>query len=195
MNGKINLYGRARRIALMRNVIVIIGCIVAIVVIISFIFKDNGGNIVLGEYEQLKNYFLNRGFTCEILENNGGKCISNANNVKTTFYRYDDGFEYSVKSDSYSLFIAHRLEKEDEISFRTNSNSFVGYRNQNFICESEKDVLGKIVKCKSETEGIELDIKSYLGVIEQSQVDITNAVNSSGFSLDNLIINYEWIKK
>ncbi len=195
MNGKINLYGRARRIALMRNIVIIFGCIAAIIFIISIIFKDNGGNIVLGEYEQLKNYYLARGFTCEVLENTGGKCISTTDNVKTTFYRYDDGFEYSVKSDSYALLIIHRLEKEDAISFRTSSNSFVGYRNQNFICDVEDNVLSKVTKCVSEKEGTELDIKSYLGVIEQAQVDITNAVNSSGFSLDNLVVNYEWIKK
>ena len=49
--------------------------------------------------------------------------------------------------------------------------------------------------CEAEAEDIELDVKSYLGIIEQAQVDITNAINSSGYSLDNLLSNYEWIKK
>ena len=63
--------------------------------------------------KQLKNYYLNRGFTCEVLENTGGRCISATNSVKTTFYRYDDGFRYTIKTEGYSLDIMHRLSEED----------------------------------------------------------------------------------
>lgn len=195
MNGKINLYGRARRMALIRTIVIVIACVAAIVLLLKFIFSGVNTQTVVSEYDKLRTYFLNRGFTCELLSNSGGKCVSSNNGIKTTFYRYENGFEYSVKTDSYSLYIVHRLDKEDKIEFVTTSEAFAGYRNQKFNCTYDKNVLSKVEKCKAVNESIELDIKSYLGVIEHAQAEVTNAVNSSGFSLDSVLINYEWIKK
>ena len=114
---------------------------------------------------------------------------------KTTFYKYENGFEYVAKTDSYTLYITHRLDKEDRIEFVTTSEAFAGYKNQKFICTYDKNVLTKVTECEAVAEDIKLDVKSYLGVIEHAQLDITTAVTSSGFSLDNLLINYEWSKK
>ena len=151
--------------------------------------------LTYGNYDKLKNYFLNRGFTCELLSNSGSKCVSNNNGIKTTFYRYESGFEYSVKTESYSLYMVHRLDKEDKIEFVTTSEAFTGYKNQKFTCTYEKNVLGKVEKCEAADETTVLDVKSYLGVIEHAQAEVTNAINASGFSLDSVLINYEWLKK
>lgn len=195
MNKKINLYGRARRLSLIRNIAVIVGCIVAIVLLLKFIFAGTNTQVVVSEFDKLKKYFLDRGYTCELLSVNGAKCTSNNDYIKTTFYRYDGGFEYVSKTDSYSLYITHRLDKEDRIEFVTTSEAFAGYKNQKFICTYDKNVLTKVTECEAVAEDIKLDVKSYLGVIEHAQLDITTAVTSSGFSLDNLLINYEWSKK
>lgn len=195
MNKKINLYGRARRIALVRNIAVIAGCLVAIVLLLKFIFAGTNTQVVVSEFDKLKQYFLDRGFTCEMLTLDGSKCTSNTDIGKTTFYKYENGFEYVSKTDSYTLYITHRLDKEDRIEFVTTSEAFAGYKNQKFICTYDKNVLTKVTECEAVAEDIKLDVKSYLGVIEHAQLDITTAVTSSGFSLDNLVINYEWSKK
>lgn len=195
MNGSINLYGRARRIALIRNIAIIVGCLVALVVLIRFIFAGSNTEVVVSEFDKLRTYFVNRGYTCEMLNTNGSKCNSNFENVKTTFYKYDNGFEYVSKTNSYSLYIVHRLDKEDKLEFVTFADAFAGYRNQKFTCTFEKTVVSKVVECVSEKDNIKLDVKSYLGVIEQAQDEIINAVESSGFSLDHLLINYDWNKK
>lgn len=191
----INLYGRARRLALYRNIAIIVGCVIACIVLLVLIFGRKEDKVFLSEFELLRNYFIERDFSCEMLDASGSRCISNINNVKTTFYRYDDGFEYFVKTDSYTLTLVHRLGKQDEMSFKTTSSAFEGYKNQEFSCIYTNNVLGEINSCESITEDVTLDIKSYLGVIELAQADITNAVNSSGYSLENLLVNYEWSKK
>ena len=191
----VNLYGRARRIALYRNIGIIAGCVIAIAVIISIIFSGVKESTVSTEYDLLRKYFVDRGYSCEMLNTSGSKCNLSTDTTKYVFYRYDDGFEYNVKTNSFNLSIIHRLDKNDQLTFKTTSEAFEGFKNQKFICDYDNNVLGKVDSCVAEVEDIKLDVKSYLGVIEQSQVDVTNAINSSGYSLDNLLSNYEWIKK
>jgi len=191
----INLYGRARRLSLYRSIVIVLVCIVAIIVLISLIFKNTNKAEFTNEYDLLKNYFINRGYSCELLNVSGSRCVSTTDNVKTTFYRFDDGFEYVVKTDSYSLVMVHRLDKKNELTFKTTSSAFDGYKNQTFICHYESNVLDKVSKCESAKDSVILDVKSYLGVIESAQVDLTNAINSSGYSLESLLLTYEWIKK
>ena len=64
-----------------------------------------------------------------------------------------------------------------------------------FECQFEDNVLGKVTSCHSSKDDIDLDVNSYLGVIEQAQDDINQALASSGYSIDDVIINYEWNKK
>lgn len=195
MYGNLNLYGRARRLALLKAVIVIVSCFAVILLLIRFIFSGTNIEVITDEYEQLKTYFFDRGFSCESLSLDGGKCIYKSATEERIFYRFSSGFEYSVKTNGYKLYIVHRLDKEDKVQFITTSEAFDGYKNQRFICIHEKNVLDEELSCTSEKDGIELDIASYLGVIEHAQAEITNAVNSSGFSLDGLLVNYEWTKK
>ena len=86
-----------------------------------------------------------------------------------------------------------RLSESDNVSFKTNLNAFAGYKNQNFQCEIDKNVLGKIKNCVS--GDIVLDIPSYLGVIEEAQQELTNALLNSGYSADGVLANYEWKEK
>ena len=51
-----------------------------------------------------------------------------------------------------------------------------------------------IESCSS-TEKVKLEVKSYLSVIRMAQADLNNAIEASGYSKDDLLINYEWNKK
>lgn len=193
MDGKINLYGRARRIALMRTIIIISLSIGAVLFVISKIFSKEEVAVIHREYAFLTEYFTDRNYNCEVLTESGNKCVLSSESLKKTFYRYDDGFQFVVKTDSYTLSIIHRLSESDNVSFKTNLNAFAGYKNQDFQCEIDKNVLGKIKNCVS--GDIVLDIPSYLGVIEEAQQELTNALLNSGYSADGVLANYEWKEK
>ena len=57
MDGKINLYGRARRIALMRTIIIISLSIGAVLFVISKIFSKEEVAVIHREYAFLTEYF------------------------------------------------------------------------------------------------------------------------------------------
>ena len=81
------------------------------------------------------------------------------------------------------------FEENDTIICQLSSdNSLIEVKSE---CETGEDY----ICCHIEKDNIKLDVKSYLGVIEHAQTEITNAVNYSGFSLEHLLINYEWNKK
>ena len=188
-----NLYGRARRLALYRTIVIIIISIMIVVFCANFIYSKIINKKTYEEFELMRYHFVDRGYSCERLLISGSKCILNGDNVKKTFYRFDDGFEYVEKTKSYSLFITHRLSKSEQIKFKTNSSAFDGVNNKTFICNID-DVFTKVLSCLSE-DNIELNINSYLGIIEQAQDDLENAINYSGYSVDKLLTNYSWTKK
>lgn len=195
MKNKINLYGRARRIAFLEMAGIIIAAVVAIVFIAYMVFSE-GPEVTKNEnFSMLKQHFLDRGYKCDLLHQNAGKCVKSVEGIKYSFYRYDDGLQYIISTDSYTLVISHRLSDEDVISFKTTAEAFDGYRNQTFTCEFDDNVLGKVKSCESTKDNILLEVKSYLGVIEQAQEDIKNALLSSGYSYDDLVINYKWTEK
>lgn len=189
------LYGRARRIALIEAIGFILLAIALSILIVFLVFKEDDVAVKNEKFSVLTNYFLERNYTCEVLNHSGGKCVLALEGKKYSFYRYDDGFQYLVSSDSYSLAIIHRLTEEDSVTFKTTSEAFDGYKNQTFECEIGDNVLEKVKSCHSSKDDIDLDINSYLGVIEQAQYDVTQALANSGYSMDDLIINYEWQKK
>ena len=195
MNNNSFLYGRARRIALMEVVGFILLSIAVILLIVFLVFKEDKVAVKNEKFSLLTNYFAERHYTCEVLSHSGGKCVLSTEGKKYSFYRYDDGFQYIIRSNSYTLAIVHRLTEEDEITFKTTSEAFDGYKNQTFECQFEDNVLGKVTSCHSSKDDIDLDVNSYLGVIEQAQDDINQALASSGYSIDDVIINYEWNKK
>lgn len=193
MNGKIKLYGRARRLALARIVVAVVLGIILIVFVLISIFGKKEEVIVNKDFSFLTNYFVDRHYSCEVLKESGNKCVLFSDNLKKSFYRHDDGFQFIINSDSYTLSITHRLSESDSIIFKTNSNAFSGYKNQEFICEFDKSVLDSVKKCISKE--VDLDIPSYLGLIEDAQLEVNNALLSSGYSYEGVMINYVWKEK
>ena len=189
------LYGRARRIALIEVIAVIFVSIAAVILIVFLVFNNDEVAVKNEKFSLLTSYFTDRHYTCELLHQSGGKCVLSTEGKKYSFYRYDDGFQYIISSDSYVLSIVHRLTEEDSVTFKTTSEAFSGYKNQTFKCQFENNVLSEITLCESTKEDIKLEVNSYLGVIEQAQADISNALASSGYSVDDVMINYEWNKK
>ena len=196
MNGKENIifYGRARRIAIAKVVGGTVAVILLLVLVFSIIFREREISEKNVNYSYLSTYFVNNGYTCEALYNDGGKCYIVNDNSRYMFYRYDDGFRYTIKTEGYSLDIMHRLSEEDIIEFKTTSKAFVGVTNQTFRCVYDNNVLDSIESCSS-TEKVKLEVKSYLSVIKMAQADLNNAIEASGYSKDDLLINYEWNKK
>jgi hypothetical protein len=192
-NKKINIYGRARRLALIQVIAFVALAITMLVFVLSIWSKNRQKVIIEEEFSKLTVYFENRKYMCESLQESGGKCILTAENVKKTFYRFNDGFQFIVVTDSYTLTLSHGLSEKAGITFKTTSKAFEGYKNLVFTCKLGASVLDEFGTCSSgETE---LDINSYIGIIEEAQVDVNNALIVSGYSVDDLLTNYEWIQK
>lgn len=192
-NKKINIYGRARRLALIQGIAFVVMAITMVIFVISNLPKNRQTIIYEEEFSKLTVYFENRKYLCEPLQESGGKCILTAENVKKTFYRFSDGFQFIVVTDSYTLTLSHRLGEKNGITFKTTSKAFEGYKNQVFTCELGSSVLDEFGTCSSDET--ELDINSYIGIIEEAQVDVNNALIVSEYSIDDLLINYEWKQK
>ena len=187
-------YGRARRLELYEKIAyIVVGCIAVILVVVLVTSQsDNSEKNV--NFSYLKQYFYDRGFSCDLVHRSGGKCRKEANNVSYVFTRYDDGFEYIVKTESYLLVMFHSLQKENHITFSTTSEAFAGYKNKEYECKLGKNVLDTIGDCKTK-EGELLNLNSYIGVIEQAQKEVNNVIDSSGYYKKNLLEDYQWIKK
>jgi hypothetical protein len=192
-NNKFNLYGRARRLALIQGIAFVVMAISMIIFIISNLPKNRQTIIVEDEFSKLTVFFENRNYLCEPLQVSGGKCILTSDNVKKTFYRFNDGFQFIVVTDSYTLTIAHRLSEKAGITFKTTSKAFEGYKNQVFTCDIGTSVLDDFGTCSSK-ETV-LDIASYIGIIEEAQIDINNALIVSEYSIEELLTNYVWKQK
>lgn len=194
-NNKVSVfYGRARRLELYEKMAYIIVAVVAVVLIFVIVTSqsDNGEKNV--NYSYLKQYFYDRGFTCDLVHKSGGKCRKDTPSTSYVFTRYDDGFEYYISTESYSLLISHTLQKEQEISFSTTSEAFAGYKNKDYMCKIGENVLDTVGTCKTK-EGEVLNLNSYLGIIEQAQKEIDNIIESSGYYKRSLIEDYQWEKK
>lgn len=187
-------YGRARRMELYEKIAYIVVGIVAVVLVFVLVTSQSDSGETNVNYAYLKRYFYDRGFTCDLVHKSGGKCRKDVNGVSYVFTRYDDGFEYLVKTESYLLIMNHSLQNEKYISFKTTSEAFAGYKNKQYNCEFDKNVLGKLGDCETK-DGDYLNLNSYLGVIEQAQKDLNNILDSSGYYKKNLLEDYQWIKK
>lgn len=189
-----NLYGRARRIELVERIAYIVVGIIAVVLVILLVSQktdDTDDNI---NFAYLRRYMEARGFSCELIHRSGGQCVLNNRNTIYSFVRYDDGFEYIVRSQAYVLQIKHILSEEDTITFKTTSDAFSGYRNKNYTCIYKDNILNEIDKCLDEEDN-ELNLKSYTGLIEQTIYELNNIVDSSGYNKARLVNNYIWEKK
>lgn len=187
-------YGRARRIEIVEKIAYITVGFIAILLVFSLVFKQERNVDYNVNFAYLRNYLEGRGFQCEMIHLSGGQCYISGDYSTRTFVRYEDGFEYFVKTESYLLDIRHTLKEENLIRFKTTSEAFVGYKNKEYTCEYVSNVIKELKQCKTE-DGEVLDLDSYIGLIEHSIIDINNIIDSSGYYKSELLENYKWVKK
>lgn len=187
-------YGRARRIEFVERLVYVTVGIIAVVLIVMLVFKQSSSAERNMNFAYLRNYLESRGFQCNMVHVSGGQCTLTNEYSTHSFVRFEDGFEYIAKTDSYLLNIRHRLSDENSIIFKTTSEAFVGYKNQEYSCEFVDNVVNQLGNCKTELDE-KLDIDSYIGVIEQAMKDVNLIIDNSGYYKEELIENYKWIKK
>lgn len=188
------MYGRKRRISFAISVVVVLVCIITGYLVISKVLEDaivvdNNQN-----YAFLKHYFKSKGYTCEIIERNGGRCYIETDTRYMGFSRYEDGFLYVVRTPGYVLDIRHQRSVGKEITFRTTNEALQGYENMSYICTTKGSVIDDLIECKTE-KGILLDLNTYIGVIEAAIKETRNAINASGYEVEVLLNEYIWEKK
>jgi hypothetical protein len=135
-----------------------------------------------------------RGFGCEMVYKNGGACTSRSEAGLTSFIRYDDGFEYIVKSDGFLLDLIYSKSKGDTIKLTTTAYALEGYRNMKYTCHYKDSIIGEFDYCVDEKEN-RLDSPAYIGLVKKAMYDLDNILSNSGYKKDKLIENNEWVKK
>ena len=198
MNGqdkKVNsrFFGRQIRIDFVEKLAYIIVGIFAVGLVFYLVTQKTDFEEVNVNYAYLATYMQQKGFTCELLNRSGGKCYIVRGDTEYSFYRYDDGLQYIIKSESYSLNIKH-LSGADSMEFRTYNNAYIGYRDSVYQCTYKDGFLSELDKCVT-SDGTELDLEVYLGFIRETINDLNNIVEASGYERKPLIENYEWVKK
>jgi len=188
-------FGRARRIELAKKVAFIVGAIIVIAVIISFLstkitFFDKDV-----EFGQLISYMESKGYACRRIQKSGGSCvIKNADGTSYSFVRYDEGFNYTIKAPTYDLEIKHFVDITDHIYFRTTAGALTGYKDKYYECSATKGIVGELKECKTPS-GEVLDSDVYIGVVEKALYDLDGILKASGYEYDAILNDYSWIKK
>ncbi len=186
------MYGRARRLQFMKSVG--IGIAIVVVVVLSVIFFTNlfARSKEHENFKTLKNYMIQKGFSCEILEQPGSACKYDKEGVLIRFVRYDDGFDYNVNTNAYYIEIKH-VKDDDKFIFRTTGEALSGYRNKVYYCTYQDSIIGTLKECVTE-DGLTLDSPVYLGQIESVMNDISLLVKGSNYKVDKLIKDYQWVE-
>lgn len=190
-----NMYGRARRIAFAKKCIYIALGFLAVFVVIKLVTK-----VVNHEDENVNFYYLRKymevnGYSCERLDLTGGSCTKRAEVTGYNFIRYDDGFEYQVRTSSYTLTMRLASNDGSKISFKTTTDAIAGYKGKNYTCTYKENILNELDKCTETSDFTELDLGAYRGVIEKAIFDLNEIVDASGYKKDVLVNKFEWIKK
>lgn len=194
MNNQI--YGRANRLNLLKKIIIsvvlVILVVVFVIVLINSRNKNKNENI---NYAYLKRYFNAKGFFCEPLENNASSCELVNDNIKCIFTRYGDGFKYTEHTESYFLDIQYIKSGNTFVKFDTTSKAIKGYTGKTYICKNSFDnILSPVEKCLTD-DNEELDLKVYLGVVNNAINTLDEAIDASGYDKDVLLEKYVWQKK
>ena len=189
------MYGRARRIGLLKNILIVIVTVVGVILIakgvISILVSKNN-NI---EFYQLRRYLIGKGFTCENLKVSGSACKYNSEKVSERFIRYEKGFDYLYNNKSYIVEIYH-VDGEDKILFSTGDDSFSNYKNLKYSCTYKDNILNEIDKCiLLDDEDVKLDNEAYKGIINKKIYEVNLIIEASGYSKDDLLKKYIWNKK
>ena len=175
------MYGRARRLQFLQSVL--IGVAIVVVIVLSTIFFINLFNRSKyhDDFKTLKNYMIQRGFSCELLEQPGSACKYDKEGILIRFVRYDNGFDYNVSTDAYYIEIKH-VKGEDKFVFRTTEEALAGYKRKIYYCEYNDSIIGTLKECVTES-GQELDSPVYIGQIESAMNDISLLLKSSNYKI------------
>lgn len=188
-------YGRARRLAIVRTILII-----ALIIFLVFLgfkmfakkevkFIDRNVN-----YAFLRDHFKGKGYSCDRLERDGGRCVYEVGSNYKSFTRYGDGFIFLIKSNSYTIQFRHVKSTANDFMFYTNEYALVGEKNKTYYCLTSNDIFGEFVSC-STSDGEELETKSYIGALEVALTEMNEFIDASGYDRDVLINDYEWQKK
>lgn len=187
------MYGRARRLEAMKRFLLVISIIVVIIVsfvIFYSIFNKKDDNV---EYAYLSTYLRAKGFSCELLKYSGATCKLKGDKRTEYFIRYDEGFNYMIMTDSYSIDLYH-VDEEEKITFDTTGLALSGYKDKKYICKYD-NVIGQLEDCILEDGTEKLDIGVYIGSIESAMNELGMILKSSGYNVDVLLKEYKWQKK
>ena len=187
------MYGRARRIALARTIIIVVGIIIVLYMIISTLLRSEAFYGENEKFEYLRSYFDGQGYVCKSIDQNGGSCSLKKNNFKYNFVRYDNGFFYLVNGSSYSLTINFLETEKNQIEFKTKENALKGYQKKTYYCTTNGLLTDELKECITKN-GEKLDLDTYLGAVESGLMDINNIINASGYNKESLLKNYVWEK-
>ncbi len=190
-----NMYGRARRIAFAKKcafAILVVLAAVFLFRILSTAFKHEEKNV---NFEYLRSHMESRGFSCQVVQEVGGKCVKQSKNYGYTFIRYANGFEYIVKNSAFSLTIRHGSERESKIDFKTTVDAFPGYKEKEYKCDFKDSVVGELGKCLEVDDGSLLDLPVYTSVINIAIRDLNEIIDASGYSRKDLLEKNVWSKR
>lgn len=193
-NKSMFFYGRARRLDLAKKIGFIVLCLVFIAICVSVILKremfiDRNKN-----FEYLRSYLERNSYSCELIENSGGRCLRvNSAGGKNIFVRRDNGFEYSVKTHTYSVQIRHVKDTHEDIVFTTTSAALNGYKSKQYNCLTQGTIVSHVSTCQTEN-GELLDSDTYRGAINSAIDEALEILNASGYDINSLLKDYVWKK-
>lgn len=186
------MFGRARRIKLLKQVIVGVVILLILIIAIALIVKKNNETQNANKnFNMLRNYFVRKGYTCEMIEKSGGQCNKKASNTEYIFTRYDEGFNYLVKANSYTVEIRHIVNTYNDIILTTNNEALEGDKNKKFTCTTNDGLLGELTSCV-DSNGVSVVNEVYSGAVEMTIKNLNDILSSSGYKKDKLINDYIW---
>lgn len=187
------MYGRARRIAFAKKCIVVVVIILIVFLVIKNLFNKTEYVDYNQNFNYLKSYFVNKGYTCKVIENVGGRCFYKTDNSSYSFIRYDDGFNYVIEASNYRLVFNHNRSEPNKITFKTNNESLSGYKNKVYYCATKGTIIDELLECKTD-KGEKLDLDGYIGIVEDGIQEVNDILIYSGYNVDSLLKDFEWKK-
>lgn len=187
------MYGRARRIALVKITAIILGIIIFIFIIFTAVFNVVDFQEKNDNFEYLRDYLIGQGYICKLIEQDGGSCVLKKSNSKYTFVRYDNGFYYLVDTNNYRFRVNYLENESNKIEFKTKKAALENYKNKTYYCVTKGSLEDELKECVTNT-GEKLNVDTYLGVVETHLFEVNNILSSSGYEKDVLLKKYIWEK-
>ena len=187
--------GRAKRIEMAKKSAVVLVCIIVIIVSVKYATREEVHYDYNSHYDFLASYFTMEGYICEDLTSSGARCSKNMQNGSSEFVRYDDGFTFGDRGESYVISIIYEggTASRNGITLRTNNSALLGYRMKDYTCTTKDTILSEIDKCVDQ-DGVVLDAGTYLGLIEKDILLLDNAIRRSGYNYQVLINEFKWVR-